>query len=87
MSKTSKNSSYSFEVVTTDNVVCSNTSLTDKIIQNMNNGVFLAAVTQDVTFFDSGATTKGISNYCGARSYSFSPSFGFLTISDTTMSL
>jgi hypothetical protein len=38
-------SSYSFEVVTTDKVVCSNTSFTDKIIQNMSNGVFLAAVT------------------------------------------
>ena len=39
-----------------------------------------SAITQSTPFPDSLATTKGIAAYCGARSFSFSPNLGFLTV-------
>ena len=53
----------------------------------MSNKVSLAAVTQDVTFADSIATGHSVPAYCGARTYTFSPIYTFLTISGTTLSL
>ncbi len=45
----------------------------------MSNSVSLAAITQDVTFSDSKATSYGNPTFCGGRT--------FLTISGATMSL
>ena len=47
----------------------------------------LAAVTQDVSFLDSIATSHAVPVYCGARTYTLSPTHTFLTISGTTLSL
>ena len=66
---------------------CVNTIITDKTITNMSNKVSLAAVTQDVSFLDSIATSHANPAYCGARTYTFSPTNSFLTITGTTMSL
>ena len=72
MSETTKTSSSSFDITTTD--VCTNTSITDTAINyNMSNGVSLTAVKQDVTFMDSVADSKGIPAYCGSRTYSIYP--------------
>ena len=50
--------------------------------------VSLAAVTQDITFTDTIATShSGQPAYCGARTYTLSPTHTFLTISGSTMSL
>ena len=64
-----------------------NTVITDKTIINMNNKVNLAAVTQDVSFLDSIATSHAFPTYCGARTYLLSPTHTFLSISGSTMSL
>ena len=64
-----------------------NTVITDKTITNMSNKVSLAAVTQDFFFSDSVSTSRSDSTYCGARTYSLSPTLTFLTISGSTMSL
>ena len=53
----------------------------------MANKVGFAAVTQDVTFLDSKSTLHGIPDYCGNKSYMFSPTFSFLIISGTNLSL
>lgn len=45
------------------------------------------ALTQDVSFLDSISTSKADSTYCGARTYSMSPTYNFLTISGSIMSL
>ena len=63
------------------------TVLTDKTISNMSNKVNTAAVTQDVAFADSVATSHSNVSYCGTRTYTLSPTHSFLTISGTTMSL
>ena len=47
----------------------------------------LAAVTQDVSFLDSIATSRSNPTYCGARTYLLSPAHSFLSISGSTMSL
>ena len=47
----------------------------------------LAAFTQDVSFLDSIATSRAVPAYCGARTYTLSPTHTFLTISGTTLSL
>jgi hypothetical protein len=39
-----------------------------------------SATTQSIPFPDSIATTRGNEAYCGARSFSFSPSLSFLTV-------
>jgi hypothetical protein len=57
------------------------------MINNMSYKVSLAAVTQDVSFSDSIATSHGDSTYCGARTYTLSPTRTFLTISGSTISL
>ena len=64
-----------------------NTVIADKTITNMSNKVSLAAVTQDFFFSDSVSTSRSDSTYCGARTYSLSPTLTFLTISGSTMSL
>ena len=66
---------------------CVNTVISDKTINNISNKVSLAAVTQDVSFLDSIATSHSNPTYCGARTYSLSPLLTFLTISGSTMSL
>ena len=53
----------------------------------MSNKVSFSAVTQDVTFSDSIATSHADPAYCGARTYTLSPVQTFLTISGTTMNL
>ena len=53
----------------------------------MSNKVSLAAVTQDVSFLDSIATSHSNPTYCDARTYSLSPTLTFLSISGSTMSL
>lgn len=66
---------------------CLNTILIDRTIFDMSQKVGLAAVTQDVAFTDSIATFHAIPAYCGLRSYMFSPTYGFLNIIGTTISL
>ena len=58
---------------------CVNTSLTDKTINNMTLSIG-SSNTQDATFADSTATTRGVANYCGARTYTITPSKAFLTV-------
>ena len=53
----------------------------------MSQKVSLAAVTQDISFLDSIATSHAFPAYCGTRNYTLTPSFAFLTISGTNMSL
>ena len=53
----------------------------------MSNFVSSPAVTQDVTFADSIATGHSVPAYCGARTYTLLPTYTFLTISGTTLSL
>ena len=53
----------------------------------MSNFVSSPAVLQDVTFADSIATGHSVPAYCGARTYTLSPIYTFLTISGTTLSL
>ena len=77
--------SYSFTLTVLHE--CLNTVLTDKTINDMATQVFAAGETQDMSIFDSIATLRGISNYCGARSYSFSPILNYLTLSGTTLTL
>ena len=76
---------YSFTLTVQSD--CVNTVITDKAINNMSNKVSLAAVTQDVSFLDSIATSHSNPTYCGARTYSLSPTHTFLSISGSTMSL
>ena len=66
---------------------CINTVITNKTLINMSNKVSLAAVTQDISFLDSIATSRSNPTYCGARTYTFSPTRTFLTISGSTLSL
>ena len=66
---------------------CVNTVITNKMIINMSQIVSLAAETQDVSFLDSIATSHSNPTYCGARTYSLSPTHSFLSISGSTMSL
>ena len=66
---------------------CVNTTITDKSISNMTIQIAQAANTQDVTFSDSIATSHSNLAYCGARTYTLSPTKLFLTISGTTMTL
>ena len=49
--------------------------------------VGLAAATQDVSFFDSIATSHANTSYCGTRTYTILPPHTFLTITGTTMRL
>ena len=49
--------------------------------------VSLASDTQDVTFADAIATGHSNPTYCGARTYSLSPTHTFLSILGSTMSL
>ena len=58
---------------------CVNTSLTNKTINNMTLSIG-SSNTQDATFADSTATTRGVTVYCGARTYTFTPSKAFLTV-------
>ena len=58
---------------------CVNTTLTNKTINNMTLSIG-GSNTQDATFSDSITTTRGVANYCGTRTYSFTPSKTFLTI-------
>ena len=51
----------------------------------MSNKVSLAAETQDVSFLDSIATSHSNPTYCGARTYSLSPTSAFLTISGSSI--
>ncbi len=53
----------------------------------MSNKVSLIAATYDLTFTDTKAEMHLDAAYFGARTYSFSPIFAFLTVSGTTMSL
>ena len=53
----------------------------------MTNKVGFVAATQDVTFTDTVATSNGIPDYCGIKSYMFSPALSFLIISGTNLSL
>ena len=76
---------YSFTLTVQSD--CVNTVITDKTIINMSNKVSLAAVTQDVSFLDSIATSRSNPIYCGARTYLLSPTHSFLSISGSTMSL
>ena len=76
---------YSFTLTVQSD--CVNTVITDKTINNMSNKVSLTAVTQDVSFLDSIATSNSNPTYCGTRTYSFSPAHSFLSISGSTMSL
>ena len=74
---------YSFTLTVQSD--CVNTAITDKTIINMSNIVSLAAFTQDVSFLDSIATSHPNPTYCGARTYSLSPSLTFLTISGSSI--
>ena len=53
----------------------------------MSNKVGFTAVSEDLTFADTIATLHGNPAYCGSRTYSFSPTYSFLTITGTTMNL
>jgi len=66
---------------------CINTQILDKIIADMNLFVNLPASTQDVAFEDSIAASHVIPAYCGTRTYTLSPTYTFLSILGTTMSL
>jgi hypothetical protein len=66
---------------------CTITTLTDKVINNMTYGVTLTAVTQNVFFADSIATSHASSTYCGARTYTLSTTYSWLSIASDTMSV
>jgi hypothetical protein len=66
---------------------CINTVITNKTLINMSNKVSLAAVTQDISFLDLIATSRSNPTYCGARTYTLSPTRTFLTVSGSTLSL
>jgi len=66
---------------------CTITTLTDKVINNMTYGVTLAAVTQNVFLADSIATGRSNNAYCGARTYSLSPTYSWLSIASDTMTV
>ena len=51
---------------------CTITSLTDRTINDMSFSIG-SSDTQDATFADSTATARGVTDYCGARSYTFTP--------------
>ena len=53
----------------------------------MNTFVSGAAATQDVSFADSISTSHSNPTYCGPKTYSFSPTLSFLSVSGTTLFL
>ena len=53
----------------------------------MNVDIGQPAETQDISFTDSISVLRGDPNYCGARKYSLSPNYTFLTIAEPTLSL
>ena len=63
-----------------------NTVIADTI-NDMSFAVSFAEATQELIFIDTIATSNLNPTYCGERNYSFSPTFGFLTITGTTMRL
>ena len=58
---------------------CTITSLTNKTINDMTLSIG-SSDTQDAAFADSTATTRGVARYCGARTYTITPSKAFLTV-------
>jgi hypothetical protein len=64
-----------------------NTVITDKILNEMSYKVGETAVTQDVSFLDSISLTKGNLMYCSAKTYSLDPTYTFLTVSGSIVSL
>ena len=76
---------FSFTLTVIDD--CTLTTFADKTITDMSMKVSQTAVTQDITFADSTATSHTITSYCGARTYTLSPALGFLSISGTTLTL
>ena len=83
---TALTTNYSFTLTIQSD--CVNTVIENKTIIDMSYKVSLAAVTQDISFTDTIATSHaGQPAYCGARTYTLSPTHTFLTISGSTMSL
>ena len=83
---TALTTNYSFTLVAKSD--CVNTVIENKTIIDMSYKVSLAAVTQDITFTDTIATShSGQPAYCSTRTYTLSPIYTFLTISGSTMSL
>ena len=83
---TALTTNYSFTLIVQSD--CVNTVIENKTIIDMSYKVSLAAVTQDISFTDTIATSHaGQPAYCGARTYTLSPTHTFLTISGSTMSL
>lgn len=58
---------------------CVNTVLNTMTINNMNLSIG-GSNTQDATFTDSTAVTRGNAAYCGTRTYTFTPSKTLLTV-------
>jgi hypothetical protein len=67
----------SFNIVVVSD--CTITTITDRTINNMTISIG-GSNTQDATFADSTTTARGVANYCGERTYTFTPSKTFLTI-------
>jgi hypothetical protein len=80
-----RSTNYSFTLTVQSD--CVNTSLTDKTISAMSTKVSQTAATQDIFFADSIGTIHGDQTYCGARTFTISPSLNFLTLSGTTLTL
>ena len=66
---------------------CVNTSITNKTINAMSTKISQSAATQDISFVDLIGTSLGDSAYCGAKTYTISPSLSFLTLLGTTLTL
>jgi hypothetical protein len=76
---------YSFTLTVQSD--CLTTIFSDKTISNMIIKIGQDAVTQDITFSDTIASSRSIPSHCGARTYTLIPTHTFLTISGTTLSL
>ena len=62
-------------------------TITNKTINAMSTKISQSAATQDISFVDLIGTSLGDSAYCGAKTYTISPSLSFLTLSETTLTL
>ena len=66
---------------------CVNTIITNKTIDAMSTKVSQTATSKEISFDDLIGTSHTDPTYCGARTYSLSPNYSFLTISGTTLTL
>jgi len=58
---------------------CTISTITDRTIDDMTLSIG-GSNTQDATFADSITTARSVANYCGPRTYTFTPSKTFLTV-------